>query len=285
MLSIKNQVLTGANNRPILADLFLPNHATNLPCPIVLYIHGFNGFKDWGNFELIAARFVAQGIAVASFNTSHNGTNIHSPSDFVDLSAYANNNISKELYDTQMMLQWIVKQSSIYTWIDISRIILLGHSRGGGIALITAAEQKIVKACITWAAVGACTTPYTHFSASQIQTWKELGVMYYDNKRTKQQMPINYQLYEDYLVNQLRFDLHEIVKKFKKPILFCHGVQDEAVPVSVAENYHALLPSSSLFVVDSDHVFGRKHPYQLTELPLATINVIDRCINFIRHFM
>ena len=57
MHTIKNILLRGAENRPMALDLFYHDAG---PAPVVIYAHGFNGFKDWGNFDLIAGQFAIE---------------------------------------------------------------------------------------------------------------------------------------------------------------------------------------------------------------------------------
>ncbi|MGB3155850.1 MAG: hypothetical protein WBB06_14685, partial [Chitinophagaceae bacterium] len=68
----KNIVIAGADKKPVALDIFFENDPE--PRPVVIYAHGFNGFKDWGNFDLIAAKFAEEGFVFVKFNFSHNGT-------------------------------------------------------------------------------------------------------------------------------------------------------------------------------------------------------------------
>ena len=62
------------------------------------------------------------------------------------------NNFSKELDDLDAVLNWISKHENPYSnEIDTSNIILVGHSRGGGIVTIKTAEDKRIKKLITLA--------------------------------------------------------------------------------------------------------------------------------------
>ncbi|MEQ6122074.1 hypothetical protein [Reichenbachiella sp. MALMAid0571] len=58
---------------------------------VVLFIHGFKGFKDWGYFNLMADHFSDTNFVFVKMNLSHNGTTPESPLDFADLEAFGNN--------------------------------------------------------------------------------------------------------------------------------------------------------------------------------------------------
>jgi uncharacterized protein len=113
-----------------------------------------------------------------------------------------------------------------------------------------------------------------------MREWKKTGVAYILNGRTKQQMPLNYQLYEDWYNNKERLDIDSAVRTLNIPMLICHGLNDEAVNVSAAHHLKALKPDAELFLTDSDHVFGRKHPWTENTLPNAMQLVVDRTIEF-----
>ena len=122
---------------------------TDIPKPVVIYAHGFNGFKDWGNFDLIAAKFVAAGFVFVKFNFSHNGTIPAQTSEFTDLEAFGQNNYSIELHDLNLVIDWVCSPLNNYRDImNSEKLSLIGHSMGGGIALLHASMdtrvQKVV---------------------------------------------------------------------------------------------------------------------------------------------
>lgn len=50
----KTYILTGSDEKKFLADVFLSHqHAKG----VVVFSHGFKGFKDWGTFPLMAENF------------------------------------------------------------------------------------------------------------------------------------------------------------------------------------------------------------------------------------
>ena len=280
-MQAKNLSIGGAEGKPILLDIFC---AENGPQPVVIYAHGFNGFKDWANFDLIAAQFAAAGFSFIKFNFSHGGTSPQAPGDFVDLEAYGQNNYTKELFDLQQVINWTLNEKNPYAaFIDRKRLFLIGHSRGGGVVLLKGAEESQVRAIATWASVSQSKTLWGNWPEERISQWQTTGVEYYTNSRTKQQMPLYYQLYEDYQANPERLNIVAAVQRLTIPLLICHGTADEAVGVENAYKLREAAADAELFLVESDHVFGRRHPWTGTELPAPMQAVVNRTISFFQH--
>jgi dienelactone hydrolase len=281
MPSIKNIIIPGSDNLPITIDIFFENEQEKKP--VAIYAHGFNGFKDWGNFDLIAEKFAAAGFVFVKFNFSHNGTSLENPEEFTNLEAFGNNNYTKQLTDLQLVMDWVCDPANGYqSAMNINNICLIGHSMGGGIAILYAATDNRVKKLITWAAISECKTPWGNWPADKMEEWKQSGVAYYHNSRTHQQMPMYYQLYEDYMQNSEKLDIQKAIGQLDIPILICHGAADPAVPVENAYLLKSRQPSAQLFINDSDHVFGRKHPWTTNELPAAMDAVVEACLQFLK---
>jgi uncharacterized protein len=277
---IKNILLTGAFNKPIALDLFFKEDGVQKP--VVIYAHGFNGFKDWGNFDLVAQQFAAAGFVFLKFNFSHNGTTTTHPEDFADLDAFGNNNYSKQLTDISLVTDWLCNTGNAYqAAIDRNQIYLIGHSMGGGICILHAANDNRIKKIITWASISECKTPWGNWPTNKMKEWKTSGVQYYTNSRTQQQLPLYYQLYEDYIQNTDGLDIEKAIKNLSIPILLCQGTLDTAVPLQKALDLKSWQPSAQLFTVESDHVFGRTHPWKYDHLPSAMQEVVEKSIQFL----
>ena len=105
MKIIKNIRINGKHNKPILTDLFFKE--SNQLKPILIFCHGYKGFKDWGAWNLMAQNFANAGFFFVKFNFSHNGGTAEQPIDFPDLEAFGNNNYSKELDDLGNVIDWV----------------------------------------------------------------------------------------------------------------------------------------------------------------------------------
>lgn len=257
-------------------DVYAPDHRS--PKGTVIFAHGFKGFKDWGHWHLIAEAFSRAGYCFVKFNFSHNGTTPEQPLDFADLEAFGQNNFSKELMDLETVVTWA--QSPASPCDPSGPVFLIGHSRGGPIVLIQAARDPRIKGVITWAAVSDL--EFAWRDPKQVEAWKKAGVFYVLNARTGQQMPLYFQLYEDFQAHREAYSAQGAMQALNIPALIIHGEADTSVPASAALQLQAWNPRARLHLIaGADHVFGGSHPWSKPELPLASRELVDTSIVFL----
>lgn len=275
----KNIIVSGRHQKPILADIFYTNN--KLQKPIIIFCHGYKGFKDWGAWDLVAEAFANAGFFFIKFNFSHNGGTTKQPIDFPDLEAFGNNNYIKELDDLETIIDWATSPDFKFeNEMNTSNISLIGHSRGGGIVTIKAAEDKRITKLITWAGVSDYKNRFP--KGEVFEYWKKNGIMYIENGRTKQQMPHYFQFYTSFIENEDRLTIVNAVKKIKIPHLIVHGTGDPTVDVQESKNIHAWSVNSQLFIVEgADHIFGVKHPWQSNNLSKHMEAIVQKGIDFI----
>jgi pimeloyl-ACP methyl ester carboxylesterase len=108
-------------------------------------------------------------------------------------------------------------------------------------------------------------------------------VKYVLNGRTKQQMPHNYQFYEDFKSNEQRLHIESAIIQIDVPILIVHATDDPSVKYDEAEALHSWNPNNKLVAIeDSNHVFNTSHPRKNDKLPLALKTVVLESIDFIK---
>ncbi|TGE25302.1 alpha/beta fold hydrolase [Hymenobacter aquaticus] len=257
------------------------------PKPVVVFVHGFKGFKDWGHFNVLADYFAAHGFVFVKLNLSHNGLVPGGTGDLEDLEAFGQNNFTLELDDVGVLLDYLHAPATSAlpaAEADLSRLYLAGHSRGGGIVLLKAAEDARVQAVAAWAPISNVNPRWPD---SVMQQWKQDGVQYIDNMRTGQRMPLYYQLVENFEANQQRLDIPGNVRqKLNQPLLIVHGDQDETLPVQMAHDLKSWKPAAELVIVPgAGHMFGGKHPWDENQLPELARHVADKTIAFFRSLL
>ena len=272
MVKNKNIIIENPETKPFLADAFYPENAENLP--LLIFVHGYKGYKDWGAWELMGETFAKAGFYFVKFNFSHNGTTVEQPEDFADLEAFGLDNYTKELSDLGCVIDYFSAQPQV----DAQEIALLGHSRGGGIAIIKSFEDERINHLITLAGVDSL----NRFPKNEaLKDWEEEGVYCVLNGRTKQQMPHYYQFYEDFKANENRFDVEAALEMVKAKILIIHGTEDETVDVNAAQFLHLWNGSAKKILIENaNHTFGAQEPWEAPHLPANLELAVEEIIAF-----
>ena len=268
------------HDKPILLDYTFSSTGSNKP--LILFVHGFKGFKDWGTFNLHAKNFANQGFIFAKMNFSHNGTTAKNLLDFDDLEAFGQNNFSKELDDVEEVIDFFTSSTSPIPphEIDLNQIYLIGHSRGGSIAILKSAEDSRIKKTVAWAPIEDFEK---RWSPEFIIEWQKKGVQYIANARTGQQMPLYYQLYEDTITNRERLNISAAAEKIQEQLLIIHGAEDETLPVAGSKALKANASAITLKIIDgTNHVFGGSHPFDGTTLPPASEELFQETLAFLK---
>lgn len=268
------------NNRPFSVDYrYVANSQQK---PVVLFVHGFKGFKDILQNNVVADQMAEAGFVYVKMNLSHNGVTPEHPQDFVDLEAFANNNFSIELDDMGVMIDHMfnVGLDIPNEEINVKELYLVGHSRGGAISILKACEDTRIKKLVTWAAVPDLER---FWSEEFLKEWKEKKVQHIKNVRTMQEMPLYYQIVEDFEKQPERFRIKEQLAKLNIPFLAMHGTADETVPVEALLLLKSAYPAlKTLRIEGANHTFGGKHPWTESSLPDQSEELVKEMINFLR---
>lgn len=276
MIIRQSFTIEGAEAKAILMDLhFKSGQEAN---PLVLFVHGFKGFKDWGVYNLMAEYFVKQGFRFLKFNFSHNGTSPENPTEFTDLGAFGDNTFSKEFFDLDRVISF-AKSGKEFP--KAETICLIGHSRGGGTSIIQTAKDTHIDKLITWAAISDFRSLWKKEDEKE---WRTKGVIFNFNSRTKQYTPLKIDLLLDLEKHAKSYDILLAAQKIQKPWLIIHGDQDVNVPHKEALKLKENCLNAELFTVPyANHVFGASHPFTKDELPLELHLVCEKSVDFLRN--
>lgn len=247
---------------PVLVDVRSGGRTS--PRPAIVVVHGFKGFKDWGMFPPAAERLAQAGFTVVTFNLSGSGVDEHGDFRFAD--RFARNTYSAELDDVGRVIA-ALERGDLGTAAP-SSLGLLGHSRGGGVAVLHAAGDPRVRAVVTWSAIAGI----DRWPASTRDEWRRRGTLDIVNARTGQVLPLHTDLLDEIEAHAAgRLDVVAAAARVVAPWLIVHGANDETVAFADAERLAgaSAAPVTELLRVDgAGHTFGAVHPWEGMPPPL-----------------
>ena len=233
----------------LATDLELPTGG--MARPVAVLVHGFKGFMDWGFFPHLSRRLAAAGFVAVSMNTSGSGVG-DDPLVMDDDEAFFNDSYSRQLEDMARVREFARGLPGV----DPGREVLMGHSRGGGMAVISASEQAPA-ALVTWAAIGDA----DRFDDRMKARWRAEGFLEVPNARTGQVHRMGLAGLEDFERNSERFDIRAAAARLEAPFLAVHGLEDATVAYDAAVELSERAPrGEALLIEGADHGFGATHP-------------------------
>ncbi|MFZ5624574.1 MAG: alpha/beta hydrolase family protein [Gemmatimonadota bacterium] len=240
---------------PILIDVRASQRGT--PQPAVLVLHGFKGFKDWGMFPVLAERLARAGFVAVSFNMS--GSGVDDAGQMAWPERFGHNTYSRELADVATVIDAL--DAGTLGVARPSAVGLVGHSRGGGIAVLQAARDARVRCLVTWSAIAH---PVRHSDAA-LARWRENGWMPIRNTRTGEVYRLYTDVVDDVEANaEGSLDILAAAARVRVPWLVIHGEKDETVRPQEAEELAAAsgAPATRLLrIPNAGHTFGAAHPW------------------------
>jgi len=250
--------VTGADGGPLRGEMRTASPGS--PRPAVVIAHGFKGFKDWGMFPHLAGRIAQAGMAAVSFNFSGSGVGEDGQS-FSEPERFAHDTYTRQLFDLSEILRRLAEARLVPEMAAPSKIGLLGHSRGGGMAVLAAAERTDIAALVTWAAIAKT----RRWSAEEIRRWRKDGKLDVVNTRTGEVLPLMTDILDDLDRDTAgRLDIGKAAARVKAPWLIVHGEADEGVSVENARELELASGGHARLVIipGAGHTFGARHPWQ-----------------------
>ncbi len=252
----KDFVLKTKKDNILRISTFSPDEQDSILC--LVYVHGFKGFKNWGFVPYLGEYFSNHGFFVVTFNFSHNGVG-DSLTEFDELDKFAKNTISLEVEELNEIVD--ACYSSYFSERKIQKLGLIGHSRGGGISILAASQNKYVNALAIWASI----SKFDRYTKKQKILWKNEGFIEVLNSRTNQMMRMNSTLLEDIEENKdKKLNIKKAIKNLNKPLFIAHGDQDTSVPFNEAKDIYDWANKELTYFLEvpySGHTFNAAHPF------------------------
>jgi dienelactone hydrolase len=230
---------------------------------VVLVLHGFKGFRNWGFLPWLSARIADRGMVAITPDFSHNGTG-------PDGAAYPR----KDLFEAST---WATHQEDLRILIDAARagtlpgtgpvaperVGILGHSLGGGLAILRARDDRTIAAVVGWAPVAKA----DRFSPAEKARWRRLGRLPIINTRTGEELPLGLGFLDDAEARAAELDVARAATSLGCPLLVVHGTEDTSVPSAegralVESAMAAGRPARYRELRGTQHTFDAVHPFQ-----------------------
>lgn len=243
--------------RVVRGHVYAPADAADGARPGVIVIHGFKGFMDWGFFPELGRTLARNGMIAVAFNMSGSGVG-EDPLEMSDDTAFERNTPSRELEDLERVRQHV--DSGAVPGLDTGRLALLGHSLGGGIALLSAERRGDHRAVVVWSSISRS----DRYDEETARTWRAQGYLEVPNARTGQIHRLGLCWLDDVVQNREALDIRAACRRLSTPTLLVHGTRDESVPFEEAHALEAALrPGVGRLVAieGAGHTFGAVHPF------------------------
>ncbi len=253
--------IPGARGEALRGDVFLPAEGRR-PAPVAILLHGFKGFRRWGFFPWTAARLAERGIAVVLPDLSHNGTDASGDAyprkDLFEASSWATHQEDLRLLVAALREGRLPAGEAL----DPARLGLLGHSLGGGLAVLHARGDDGIAAVAAWAPVSRA----DRFRPEEKERWRRLGRLPILNTRTGEELPLGVGFLDDAERRAAALDVARAATGLACPLLVIHGEEDTSVPVaegrSLVEGAIAAgRPARFRGLRGTQHTFDAVHPF------------------------
>lgn len=239
---MEQHLLIPAGETPLAAILHIPDHVEKVNLPLIVICHGFIGSKTGVNrlFVKAARQFCEQNFAVIRFDYRGAGESE---------GTYGENTFQSFVDQTHSVINF----AQTLDFVDKRKIILLGHSLGGAVAVLTASRDRRVHNLALWAPV--------LYPKSDIL--RIVGNYVY-----REALSLGRVDYEGYLFSRTYFESLSDVKpsqdllKFRGNVFVAHGTDDDQIPYEYTQQYAELFNVRSdghvnhVLIEGADHTFS-----------------------------
>ena len=244
--------------------------------PVVVVLHGFKGFKDWGMFPAFSERLARAGFMVVTPNVS--GSGVDDRGEFAYPERFGHNTFSAELEDLRRVVDALFQGELGLP--PPPALGLMGHSRGGGISILQTARDPRVRALVTWSAISTI----ERWPPEERTAWRKAGVNQIKNVRTGQILPLYTGVLDEIDARPEALDIQSAAGGITVPWLLAHGTADESVPLREARALVAASPQARFLPIEGGgHTYGAVHPWkgmtpELESLFDASIEVLSQAL-------
>ena len=267
--------ITNEHGLEILGDRHAPGGE---PVACALLLHGFKGYKDYGFLPLLAHDLCARGVLVHRFNFSTSGmtsdTETFARPDLFELDTW-----TRQVGDVRRVVR-AVREGEI-AGRDLP-LFLIGHSRGGATALLSAGRHRDELGLAGVATINAVDRCCRMSDADQ-RAMLQRGYTITQSSRTKQDLRIDAGWLREQLASPMEHDVLLQGSRCGLPACVLHADADDAVEISAGEAIAHKLNAPLIVLENANHVLNMPNPSEIsaTRSPslLKTTDEIARFIH------
>lgn len=220
--------------------------------PIVIIAHGFVGNRIGVNrlFVKVARDFSRHGFMVLRFDYGGCG---ESTGD------YGAGGLDALIDQTRHVIDYALDMDCV----DPQKIILLGHSLGGAVSVLTSARDKRVKSLILWSAVAYPFNDIVNITGKKI---------YEEAVQSGSADYLGYALQPIFFQSLAKYQPFEQLRKFSGDVLLIHGTGDEVIPVDYCFLYQKLFWLRQQGQCDKEVIFQADHTFSGAQASEQVVN-------------
>lgn len=247
---------------------------------VILFIHGYKGYAEWGCWRKMMEELAQAGTPAFRLDFSKNGTTQEVSTAIVDTESWSRNTYSREVLETISALRHLKNQGA--------HVVLMGHSRGGGIATCTTAATlntgMAPKALVLLASVSDFRIRFP--TGDALRAWKKSDCLPITNARTGETYCHKFIFYQDFITNDELLDIRRQAARIHLPVLAIHAKDDVAVGIEEFQELTTIFKRSAdlkpLVYKEGGHTFGAREPWpENADLPNETAELVIELGRFV----
>ena len=261
-------------------DIYISDENNSNNQPLVILVHGFRAFKDWGFFPYMASEIAKAGFIVCSIDFSLNTLSDREKCIF-DMDRFRTNTVTQEISEINQFID-LTMQGCVLNKDEENKwnkeIYLIGHSLGGGLAITAASKTPYVKKLVTINSI----FDFDIYTDKQKEKWFSLGYKEFLDSNTNQMIKLDLKFLEDRLTYNNERSILSMVSKLNIPYLILHSENDVTVSPRAANNLYEASNkdySKKVILSKANHTLGVSHPFT------ASNDSLDNAIHIIIDFL
>ncbi len=276
--------ISGADGQPVLGTAHVPEGTVR---GVVVVVHGFLGYKDYGMFPAVAQWLCERGFVVHRFNYSHSGMT-RTIETFERPDLFERDTWMKHQTDLDGVIRAIDRGELPGGALNGRPLVLLGHSRGGVDVLLCAGRRfeqgsQPLPAGVVTIAAPSSTCMWDERTKRQVL---DRGYAEVRSNRTGQTLRIDAAWLREQLEHPSAHDVLAHVRRIACPILVIHGEDDPTVPVRCAQEIVEAAGERvrMLIIPGADHVLCTPNPFPMAAaLPSALEDALGAIGRWLEH--